>query len=44
MPAPPPESDVAIVSALGTAMTPFAGMTRIRFDGCESTGEPMVPP
>ena len=42
MPAPPPESDVAIVSALGTGQlactrghSPFAGMTRIRFDGCD---------
>ena len=29
------ESDVAIVSARGTTATPFAGMTRIRFDGCD---------
>ena len=35
IPAPPPESEVAIVSALGTTFTPFAGMTRIRFDGCD---------
>src|SRR5215467_10428935 len=36
MPAPPPLSEVAIVSALETrSATPFAGMTRIRFDGCD---------
>jgi hypothetical protein len=42
MPAPPPESDVAIVSARGTAEVdgvmrapPFAGTNRIRFDGCD---------
>jgi DEAD/DEAH box helicase domain-containing protein len=36
MPAPPPESDVAIVKARGTDVAPpFAGMTRIRFDGCD---------
>ena len=35
MPAPPPESDVAIVSARGTISAPFAGMIRIRFDGCD---------
>ena len=33
-PAPPPESDVAIVNARGT-MTPFAGTNRIRFDGSD---------
>ncbi len=35
MPAPPPESDVAIVSARGTIRAPFAGTSRIRFDGCD---------
>ena len=36
IPAPPPLSEVAIVSARGTRnATPFAGMTRIRFDGCD---------
>ena len=34
MPAPPPESDEAIVSARGTISAPFAGITRIRFGGC----------
>src|SRR5205085_1936748 len=35
-PAPPPLSEAAIVRALATATcTPFAGMTRIRFDGCD---------
>src|SRR5512141_23147 len=34
MPAPPPESEVAIVSARGTGKnTPFAGTNRIRFSG-----------
>ena len=40
MPAPPPESEVAIVRARGTllvevGMAPFAGTSRIRFDGCD---------
>src|ERR671937_2430694 len=36
MPAPPPESDEAIVRQRGTVTaTPFAGITRIRFDGCD---------
>src|SRR5439155_16813061 len=34
MPAPPPESDEAIVSARATISAPFAGITRIRFGGC----------
>jgi len=34
-PAPPPESDVAIVRQRGTVtIPPFAGTNRIRFDGC----------
>src|SRR5215218_9245096 len=45
IPAPPPESDVAMVSALGITCTPFAGMTRIRFDGCVLSphGHPGLP-
>jgi hypothetical protein len=35
MPAPPPESEPAIVKHFGTTSTPFAGMTRIRFGGCD---------
>src|ERR671911_347375 len=36
IPAPPPESDVAIVKTRGVDVAPpFAGMTRIRFDGCD---------
>ena len=31
IPAPPPESEVAIVSARGTVIAPFAGTNRIRF-------------
>src|SRR5581483_6520002 len=43
-PAPPPESEAAIVSALGTVTwTPFAGMTRIRFDGCDLSPERGTP-
>ena len=35
IPAPPPESEPAIVKHRGTVkFTPFAGMTRIRFSGC----------
>jgi hypothetical protein len=35
IPAPPPESEPAIVRHLGMAKsTPFAGITRIRFGGC----------
>src|SRR5690242_10095487 len=33
MPAPPPESDEAMVNARGTISTPFAGTSRIRFGG-----------
>src|SRR5215211_5155903 len=46
MPAPPPESDDAIVNARGTTRAPFAGMTRIRFDGCvlSPEGHPGVTP
>ena len=40
MPAPPPLSDVAIVSARRNChCAPFAGMTRIRFDGCDLSPE-----
>ena len=35
IPAPPPESDPAIVRQRGTNCTPFAGANRIRFDGCD---------
>jgi hypothetical protein len=35
MPAPPPESEPAIVKHFRTNCTPFAGANRIRFDGCD---------
>ena len=35
IPAPPPESEPAIVMQRGIKRTPFAGITRIRFDGCD---------
>ena len=43
IPAPPPESEVAIVSARGTGMAPFAGTNRIRFDGCDLSRERGTP-
>ena len=43
IPAPPPESEVAMVRQRGTAMTPFAGANRIRFDGCDLSPERGTP-
>jgi hypothetical protein len=44
MPAPPPESDVAIVKQRSIdKFSPFAGTNRIRFDGCDLSLEGGTP-